>query len=177
MRGALVRVAETVRSFAFISAFRTRAALVDAVVASSSIPAVTSPLRPPLLGDAYVVDGGLSRNWPSLPGAQQTVFVSPFPGPDFDVCPRFGARAPRVPVQPRPWGGGGARMRVALDPSVLPEIVLQIFRAPSMSAIDALIERGHEDAERFLSSPAAEELARTLETHSGRAGVGLADSS
>ena len=152
------------RGFGLVSDFPSRETLVDAVIASCFIPAITGPLigAPfPRVGGAVAIDGGLTRNWPAPPGAHRTVYISPIPGPDFDVCPVFNPNVPNFPAQPRPWDASceaGDSVRVALDPTVLPAMLLQIFRAPSPAIIDALIERGQDDAERFASSEAAANL-------------------
>ena len=153
---------------AFISEFGSRESLVEAVLRSCAIPGVTAGWTVPGGGlqthrthlavdwlgsvaaakqglqcrENWAIDGGLVRNWPVHPDyadSDSTLFIAPFAGSGFDICPAVtdpisGVQSPAVMGMPLELSLRNARA------------VAWGFFPPPPEAIEQVAERGYRDA-------------------------------
>ena len=125
--------------------FSSRSFLLDALLASASIPGVTCTVREARARPRVALDGGLTNNWPCL-REEDTVFASPFSGV-FDVHPTCtvdgrlaGAARFRVPIQGH-----------TVDLSALNVHQLkQALHPKSAEYLAGVVAQGHENMTAYL---------------------------
>ena len=159
---------------AFISEFHSRDALIEVVVRSCAIPGVTAGWRKPggelrthrtalpidsssggtgtAAAERWAIDGGLINNWPVHPaaGSSSTLFIAPFAGGDFDICPAL--REPISAVQSPALLG----MRLELSHRNAQAIVYGFFPPPP-EVLEQVAERGYRDAKAWCADTQLQE--------------------
>ena len=133
-----------------MSEYRSKADVLDALCASCYIPGVTGPLWPKMeyRGTKRFTDGGLTRNWPSLPaagredgpGPSETLHISPFAG-GFAVCPEPQGRG----FELKGWAD-----EVVYASAQNGKAAIRAIIPPSDSVMDAVGQAGYTDTLRFL---------------------------
>ena len=102
--------------------FQSRDELLFALMASCTIPLVTHKASLMHYGGYDFYDGGFTRNWPALTQEKatiQTIYVSPFTGPEFHICPQQSVNSSSFGEEAAVKGTGATKQLNDMFPATL----------------------------------------------------------